>query len=242
MRRSAANPCGPVSAGPRRGIEPTWRRSGATVVDGGDDDGVEDVPETRDLRKLRAAAARCVRCELHDIGTQTVFGEGKRGAWLMLVGEQPGDKEDIAGVPFVGPAGKLLDRALGDVGIDRAEVYLTNVVKHFRWEQRGARRLHKTPSIEHVRACTPWLDAELRSVEPDVVVLLGATAARAVMGSKFRLTTSRGQLLDSSLGVPTMATVHPSAVLRSDDRSAAFSSFRDDLATVLPLRPDMPRR
>jgi uracil-DNA glycosylase family protein len=200
-------------------------------------EGVTEVPNTRDLRRLGSAAADCVRCELHEIGTQTVFGEGTRDAWLVLVGEQPGDREDLAGRPFVGPAGKLLDRALEDVGIDRAEVYVTNVVKHFRWEQRGTRRLHKTPTVEHVRACKPWLDAELRALEPAAVVLLGATAARAVLGSKFRLTESRGQLVESPLGVPTMATVHPSAVLRNDDRAGAFAEFRDDLANALPLRP-----
>jgi DNA polymerase len=200
-------------------------------------EGVTEVPRSRDLRKLRTAAAECVRCELHEIGTQTVFGEGRRGAWSMLIGEQPGDREDVEGRPFVGPAGRVLDRALGELGLDRTEAYLTNVVKHFRWEQRGARRLHKTPTIEHVRACKPWLDAELRSVEPTAVVLLGATASRAVMGTKFRLMASRGQIIESPLGVPTMATVHPSSVLRSDDRTAAYEAFRDDLATVLALRP-----
>jgi len=200
-------------------------------------EGVTVVPHSRDLRRLRSAAADCIRCELHTIGTQTVFGEGPRGAWLMLVGEQPGDREDLAGRPFVGPAGGVLDRALEELGIDRSEIYLTNVVKHFRWEQRGTRRLHKTPTIEHVRACKPWLDAELRSVEPAAVVLLGATAAKAVLGAKFRLTAARGELVESPLDVPTIATVHPSSVLRSDDRTAAYAAFRDDLATVVGLRP-----
>src|SRR5262249_41297057 len=141
---------------------------------------VLDVPHSADLSVLRRAARTCERCELHRLGSQTVFGEGSPGAWLVLGGEQPGDREDGGGHPFVGPAGRVLDRALEEVGVDRDDVYLTNAVKHFRWESRGKRRIHKTPSTEHVRACLPWFDAEMASIRPEALLCLGAVAAKAV--------------------------------------------------------------
>jgi uracil-DNA glycosylase len=198
---------------------------------------VIDVPDTRDLRVLHDAAADCGRCELWQHATQTVFGEGPARAWLMMVGEQPGDREDIEGHPFVGPAGRMLDRAIDELGIARGEIYVTNAVKHFRWEPRGKRRIHKTPSAEHVKACAPWLEAEVRAVGPTAMLLLGATAAKAVLGSKFKLTEHRGQELESRYAVPTYATIHPSAILRADDREAMYVGFVDDLRGVLVRRP-----
>jgi uracil-DNA glycosylase family protein len=198
---------------------------------------VVDVPDSRSLRVLREAAASCVRCELHELGMQTVFGEGRAGAWLLAVGEQPGDKEDEEGRPFVGPAGKVLDRALAELGVSRRELYLTNAVKHFRWEPRGKRRIHKTPTTEHMRACAPWLDAEVDAVRPRVLLCLGAVAARAVLGPKFKLLAGRGQEVPSRYGVPTYATVHPASVLRSEDRDAAYRAFVDDLRLVVTHRP-----
>jgi DNA polymerase len=197
---------------------------------------VTEVPETRDLAVLRDAAAGCVRCELYERATQTVFGEGPKRAWLVMVGEQPGDREDVEGHPFVGPAGRVLDRAIDQLGIDRRELYVTNAVKHFRWEPRGKRRIHKTPSAEHVRACAPWLDAEMDAVRPTALLLLGAVAAKAVLGSKFRLTEHRGEELESRYGIPTYATIHPSAVLRADDREAMYEGFVADVEVVLRHR------
>jgi uracil-DNA glycosylase len=180
----------------------------------------ELIPEQLTIESLREAAAGCKACDLWEKATQTVFGEGKGNARLMLVGEQPGDREDIEGHPFVGPAGRILDQALEAAGIARAEVYLTNVVKHFRWEQRGKRRLHSEPSQVHVRACRPWLVAELEAVRPRLMVLLGATAAQSVMGATFKVTQQRGEVLSSPLGVAVLATVHPSSILRSPDGKA----------------------
>jgi uracil-DNA glycosylase len=180
----------------------------------------ELIPQQLSIESLREAAAECKACDLWEKGTQTVFGEGKENARLMLVGEQPGDREDIEGRPFVGPAGRILDDALEAAGIPRAGVYLTNAVKHFRWEQRGKRRLHAKPSQVHVRACRPWLIAELEAVQPRLMVLLGATAAQSVMGSTFKVTQQRGKVLASPLGVPVLATVHPSSILRSPDDEA----------------------
>ena len=190
-------------------------------------------PQLDDLEGLRAAARGCTGCELWEPATQTVFGAGPASAWLMFVGEQPGDREDLAGEPFVGPAGRLLDRALEQAGITRDETYVTNAVKHFRFEQRGSRRIHKTPSVGHVRACRPWLDAELRLVRPAVVATLGATAAKALLGSKFRITESRGTVLEWE-GVALVPTVHPSAILRLDpaERDAAFDALVADLQVV----------
>lgn len=178
------------------------------------------IPEQLSIEALRDAAAGCKACDLWENATQTVFGEGNEGARLMLVGEQPGDREDVEGMPFVGPAGRILDEALEAAGISRGEVYLTNAVKHFRWERRGKRRLHLKPSQVHVRACRPWLTAELETVRPRLVVLLGATAAQSVMGASFKVTQQRGRVLASPLGVPVLATVHPSSILRSPDDKA----------------------
>lgn len=184
-----------------------------------------------DLEELRRRAAGCTACELYADATQTVFGAGRPGARIVLAGEQPGDKEDEAGEPFVGPAGRLLDRALERAGVERADAYVTNVVKHFRFRQEGKRRIHRTPGVEHVRACLPWLESELATVRPRLLVTLGATAAKALLGSSFRLTEHRGELLDYA-GLPLLATVHPSAVLRapSDRRDDAFEELVADLA------------
>src|SRR5437773_3377156 len=172
------------------------------------------------LPRLREAAADCRACELWRRGTQTVFGEGGPDASVMLIGEQPGDREDLSGRPFVGPAGKLLDRALEEAGIDRRKVYVTNVVKHFKFEPRGKRRIHKKPVAEEIAACRPWLDTEIRVVNPRAIVCLGATAAQALLGRTFRLTHHRGEFVESPLAPLVTATVHPSSTLRaSDDES-----------------------
>jgi uracil-DNA glycosylase len=188
------------------------------------------------LARLRRDAAGCTDCELYRDATQTVFGAGPSSAWLMLVGEQPGDQEDRQGEPFVGPAGRVLDTALERAGIDRSEVYVTNAVKHFRFERDGKRRLHKTPTVGHVRACRQWLDGELAAVRPAVLATLGATAAKALLGSSFRLTRHRGELLDSPLASIVAATIHPSAILRQRDdesRAAERGALADDLRVVV---------
>ncbi|HET9200660.1 MAG TPA: UdgX family uracil-DNA binding protein [Dehalococcoidia bacterium] len=192
------------------------------------------VPENPTLDKLRGAAAGCEACALHLTGTQTVFGEGPKRAKVMMVGEQPGDYEDRVGQPFVGPAGKLLDRALEDAGIDRSKVYVTNVVKHFKWTAKGKKRIHSTPNMREIRACRPWLDSEINLVEPDVLVALGATAAKALLGSDFRVTTHRGEFVESDLAPLVMATVHPSSILRAEDeeRDQQMAAFVADLAKV----------
>ncbi|HET9780977.1 MAG TPA: UdgX family uracil-DNA binding protein [Candidatus Dormibacteraeota bacterium] len=192
----------------------------------------EPPKKPRSVEQLREAAAGCHGCELWENATQTVFGEGAEHGRLMLVGEQPGDQEDLQGHPFVGPAGKLLERALDDAGIDRRLVYVTNAVKHFRWTRRGKRRLHEKPNAGQVRACKPWLDAEIEVVRPGLIVLLGATAAQAVLGPAFRVSKQRGEVLPSPYGVPVLATVHPSSILRATDdesREVAMSSFIADL-------------
>jgi uracil-DNA glycosylase len=183
-------------------------------------DATDFLPERTSLKALREAAAGCRGCHLYARATQTVFGEGLKRARMMLVGEIPGDREDRAGRVFVGPAGRELDRALERAGIARAEVYLTNVVKHFKFEERGKRRIHKTPTKLEVDACLPWLREELRVVRPEVLVLLGATAAQALLGSGFRLTRHRGRPIDSDLAPHVLATVHPSAILRAPDTKA----------------------
>lgn len=179
--------------------------------------------------ELAVGADRCTACPLFRDATQAVFGEGPLDARLVLVGEQPGDREDTAGHPFVGPAGRLLDRALDAAGIDREAAYLTNAVKHFKFEWTGKVRLHKKPSSSELTACRPWLDAELALVQPELVVVLGATAARALLGSRFRVTRGRGEVLRRSGLPPLLATVHPASVLRTDDRDAAFADLVADL-------------
>ena len=195
------------------------------------------VPEQPSLPKLREAAAGCTACDLHKTGTQTVFGEGARNAEAMFVGEQPGDHEDKAGKPFVGPAGRLFDEALVDAGIDWTEVYVTNVVKHFKWVGRGKRRIHQKPNWQEIAACRPWLEAELAVVEPRVLVCLGATAAQALLGRQFRVTKERGRPVGSDLAEHVLATVHPSAILRSDPetREQEYAAFVDDLKAVAEL-------
>jgi len=190
------------------------------------------VPDHPTVERLREAAAGCKGCELWSNATQTVFGEGSEHAKLMLVGEQPGDHEDVEGKPFVGPAGRLLDTALERAAIPRANVYVTNVVKHFKWVRRGKRRLHEKPNSQEVRACRPWLDAEVKTVQPRLVVLLGATAAQAVLGPTVRVTRQRGQIVNTPLGVQGLATVHPSSILRApddDSRREAMDAFVEDL-------------
>jgi DNA polymerase len=178
------------------------------------------LPDRLSLSSLREAARGCTACPLHLTGTQTVFGEGPARARLVLVGEQPGDREDLEGRPFVGPAGRLLDEALEEAGIDRASAYLTNVVKHFKWQARGKRRIHQKPNAAEIAACRPWLDAELTVVQPEALVCLGAVAAQALLGRQFRVTRDRGQLLESALAPVTLATVHPSSILRAPDEEA----------------------
>jgi uracil-DNA glycosylase family protein len=184
------------------------------------------------IEDLRAAAAGCTVCHLYKNATQTVFGEGPESARLMLVGEQPGDAEDLAGHPFVGPAGKLLDRCLGEAGIDRKRTYVTNAVKHFKWVPRGPRRLHSKPGAVEIEACFPWLEAEISAVKPRVIVALGATAAQALFGRAFRVTRERGRFVPFALAPYALATVHPSALLRAPDeetRQREILHFIDDL-------------
>src|SRR4051812_44088887 len=193
------------------------------------------LPERRNLKTLREAAAGCRGCELWRHATQTVFGEGLKRARLMLVGEVPGDREDREGRPFVGPAGRELDKALEAVGIDRKDVYVTNAVKHFSFTERGKRRIHKTPTRAEVNACLPWLEAELNVIRPEVLVLLGATAGKALLGSKFKLGENRGKPIDSELAPFVTATAHPSSILRAPDdeaRYAAREAFTADLRVV----------
>ena len=189
----------------------------------------ELVPPHAPLDKVRQAAAGCKACDLWKTGTQTVFGEGASKAKIMFVGEQPGDVEDRQGHPFVGPAGRVLDDALQQAGIDRREVYVTNVVKHFKWApaERGKRRIHKKPRYSEIRACRPWLDAELEHVRPEVLVCLGASAAQALLGKDFRVTRDRGHPVESSLAPVVIATVHPSSILRAPDNEARHAQMRD---------------
>jgi uracil-DNA glycosylase len=193
------------------------------------------IPDRPTLRAVRDVAKDCQACDLYKRGTQTVFGEGARNAELMLVGEQPGDQEDLSGHPFVGPAGKLLDRVLAEAGIDRTRVYVTNVVKHFKWEPRGKRRIHKKPSASEIAACRPWLDTEIQLVKPRAIVCLGATAAQALLGRQFKVTAQRGTFIASALAPLVMATVHPSSILRERDDEARHREqerFVDDLRKV----------
>jgi DNA polymerase len=197
-------------------------------------------PDTSSLTTLERAAKTCTACHLFRNATQTVFGEGAKGATLMLLGEQPGDQEDLAGKPFVGPAGKILDRALKEAGIDHGEVYVTNTVKHFKWEPRGKRRIHKKPNSREIAACRPWLEAELRVVRPGLLVCLGATAAQAVFGPAFRVTRERGKVLESELAPKVVATVHPSSLLRQPDeesRDREYKLFVADLRAAVKALP-----
>src|SRR5213078_859686 len=185
---------------------------------------------------VREAAKDCEACHLFERATQTVFGEGPKGATMMLVGEQPGDYEDVAGKPFVGPAGKIMDQALEEAGIDRSDVYVTNAVKHFKWEPRGKRRIHKKPNSREIAACRPWLEAELRVVRPDLLVCLGATAAQAVLGPTFRVTRERGKVIASELAPKVVATVQPSSLLRQPDeesREREYKLFVADLRAAV---------
>jgi len=194
-----------------------------------------------ELERLRRLAARCTDCPLFANATQTVFGEGPGGARLMLVGEQPGDAEDLAGHPFVGPAGRLLDQALADAGIDRGRVYVTNAVKHFKWEPRGKRRMHKTPAQREVEACMQWLEGEIAAVRPELVVALGATAAKALLGARFRITASRGRIVRTPGRPPVLATFHPSYLLRLKGRPGgeeAHTTFVADLRKAARFVPD----
>ena len=193
------------------------------------------IPPRPTLKKLREAAADCRACHLWKLGTQTVFGEGKARSTIMFVGEQPGDREDLQGRPFVGPAGMLLDRALAEAGFDRSLVYVSNVVKHFKWEPRGKRRIHKKPNAIEIGACRPWLEAEIAVVKPRVIICLGSTAAQAVIGPKFRVSVQRATFIDSPLAPFVTATVHPSSILRarSDDaRRLERERFIDDLRAI----------
>ncbi len=192
-------------------------------------------PDRKTLPALRAAAADCQACDLYKRGTQTVFGAGTRNAEVLFVGEQPGNDEDLEGEPFVGPAGKLLDKALEEAGIDRQKAYVTNVVNHFKWEPRGKRRIHKKPNAKEIAACRPWLEAEIEIVKPKVIVCLGATAAQALLGSQFRVSKDGGKFIESDLAPYIIATVHPSAILRAPDdetRHEQKRRFIDDLKKV----------
>src|SRR5947207_10125045 len=193
-------------------------------------------PDSTSWSTVRKAAKDCTACHLHKKATQTVFGEGPKKAPIMLIGEQPGDYEDVAGKPFVGPAGKIMDRALEEAGIDRKEVYVTNAVKHFKWEPRGKRRIHQKPNSREIAACRPWLEAELRLVKPKLLVCLGATAAQAIFGPSFRVTRDRGKVLSSKFAPRVLATVHPSSLLRQPDeqsREREYKRFVVDLRAAL---------
>ncbi|PYJ37956.1 MAG: uracil-DNA glycosylase [Verrucomicrobia bacterium] len=190
-------------------------------------------PDTTSWSAVREAAKDCEACHLFERATQTVFGEGPKGATMMLVGEQPGDYEDVAGKPFVGPAGKIMDQALEEAGIDRSKVYVTNAVKHFKWEPRGKRRIHKKPNSREIAACRPWLEAELRLVKPTLLVCLGATAAQAIFGPSFRVTRERGKVLSSKFAPKVLATVHPSSLLRQPDEESRLREYK---RFVLDLR------
>ncbi len=202
---------------------------------GGERSAAPFVPQTKSIRTLTVAAHECRGCDLYKTATQVVFGAGPGKARVVFVGEQPGDQEDRQGAPFVGPAGAMLDKALEDAGIPRDDVYVTNAVKHFKWEPRGKRRIHKKPRASEVKACWPWLEAELRAVKPEIVVCLGATAAQSMLGAQFKLMQNRGKLVVSPLAEHVVATIHPSAVLRAPDsegRRQAYESLVADLRVV----------
>ena len=205
---------------------------------GANDYQLAEPPPTREIAILRTAAASCTACPLYKNATQTVFGEGSPQADVVFVGEQPGDSEDLVGKPFVGPAGKLLDQALAESGIDRSKVYVTNAVKHFKWEPRGKRRLHKTPTGRDIASCRPWLEAELAALRPRVLVCLGSTAAHSVIGPEIRVLKDRGRTMETEFCPCTVVTVHPSSLLRAADeaaRAAAYALFLDDLRLIARL-------
>src|SRR5438477_11583938 len=189
-------------------------------------------PNSSSLSTVREAAKDCTACHLYKRATQTVFGEGPKSAPIMLVGEQPGDYEDVAGKPFVGPAGKIMDQALEEAGIDRKAVYVTNAVKHFKWEPRGKRRIHQKPNSREIAACRPWLEAELRIVKPKLVVAMGATAAQTIFGPGFRVTRERGKVLSSKLATRVLATVHPSSLLRQPDEESREREYKHFVADL----------
>jgi len=210
---------------------------------GGDGPPVSELlPPKPSLGSVRAAAAGCRACDLHRRATQTVFGEGPSKAEVMMVGEQPGDAEDVAGQPFVGPAGKLLDRALAEAGIDRRRVYVTNVVKHFKWEPRGKRRIHAKPNSAEIAACRPWLETEIALVRPRVLVCLGATAAQALLGKAFRVSVSRGTFVPSPLAPRVTATVHPSSILRAPDDASRHEEMQRFVADLTRVARELSRK
>jgi uracil-DNA glycosylase family protein len=201
-------------------------------------------PDTSSLAEVLAAASKCTACHLYKRATQTVFGEGPKDAPMMLVGEQPGDYEDVAGKPFVGPAGKIMDQALEEAGIDRKQVYVTNAVKHFKWEPRGKRRIHQKPNSREIAACRPWLEAELRLMKPKLLVCLGATAAQTIFGPSFRVTRERGKVMSSKFAPRVLATVHPSSLLRQPDeesRQREYKNFVADLRVAVNAAPSLIR-
>lgn len=218
---------------PKKIPRPTQPKRGQPVPD--------LLPDTPTLKIVADVAAGCKACDLYKRGTQTVFGEGPRKAGIMLVGEQPGDAEDLAGHPFVGPAGKLLDRALEQAGIDRGSVYVTNVVKHFKWEPRGKRRIHAKPNAGEINACRPWLDTEIALVRPRALVCLGATAAQALLGKRFKVSQQRGEFVESSLAPLVLATVHPSSILRARDDDARHEEMARFVADLKKLASALPR-
>jgi DNA polymerase len=199
------------------------------------------LPDRPTLPAVRDIATRCKACDLYKRGTQTVFGEGPREATVMLVGEQPGDAEDLAGHPFVGPAGKLLDGALEQAGIDRRQVYVTNVVKHFKWEPRGKRRIHAKPNAAEIAACRPWLETEVSLVKPHVLICLGATAAQALLGKSFKVSKQRGEIVESTLAPIVTATVHPSSILRAPDDEARREEMRRFVQDLKKIAREIPR-
>src|SRR5579864_580556 len=194
------------------------------------------IPPNHTIEELRKDAKNCKACDLWRTGTQTVFGAGAARPKIMFVGEQPGNQEDLEGKPFVGPAGKLLDSALEEAGIDRSKTYVTNAVKHFKWEPRGKRRIHKKPNAAEITACRPWLDAEIVALKPQVIVCLGATAAQALLGRAFRVTQQRGELMKSTLAPFIMATVHPSSILRAPDDETRHTEMQRFIEDLRPLK------
>ena len=195
---------------------------------------LEFLPDELSYRALKAASMECRGCDLYKNATQTVFGEGQISSRVIFVGEQPGDEEDLTGRPFVGPAGRLFDKALFEAGIDREKIYLTNTVKHFKWKPKGKRRIHEKPNASEINACDPWLRSEITLIKPRILICLGATAAQALLGKQFRVTQMRGQWLDSLLAEKTIATIHPSAILRTPDdlRDKAYADFVSDLVLI----------